>query len=247
MPRGGRAARPFAPQRVALDRRVGTKVNDADHPSNNRPEPREVKYPGCPRHPKKKAKAGAGRGPSSRAASTAAAFSTAAVPCSTAAASSTAAAGAPSSSTVATAQQTSLAGAAGFSEAFPAALRNRPTAKLAKAAAARAPVVPSGAPSRAATMTEYSGGGSPSGRYEKIEKNLLGEGTYGEVFKVRDNVTGEILAMKKMKLHDEDEGIPSTAIREISVLKELPHRNVVQLRDVFCTKQKVGIFRTENF
>jgi len=76
-------------------------------------------------------------------------------------------------------------------------------------------------------------------RYEKVDLKLLGEGTYGEVFKVKDTITGEVLAMKKMKLHDEDEGIPSTAIREISILKELPHRNVVQLRDVYCTKQKV--------
>ena len=80
---------------------------------------------------------------------------------------------------------------------------------------------------------------SPSNRYEKCDGKLLGEGTYGEVYKVKDNVTGEMLAMKRMKLHDEEEGIPSTAIREISILKELPHRNVVQLRDVFCTKQKV--------
>jgi len=85
------------------------------------------------------------------------------------------------------------------------------------------------------------GSDSPSNRYEKVESKLLGEGTYGEVYKVRDNVTGEILALKKMKLHDEDEGIPSTAIREVSILKELPHKNVVQLRDVYCTKQRVNL------
>lgn len=84
-----------------------------------------------------------------------------------------------------------------------------------------------------------SGADSPSSRYEKLDAKILGEGTYGEVYKVKDQITGEILAMKRMKLHDEEEGIPSTAIREISILKELPHRNVVQLRDVFCAKQKV--------
>lgn len=92
-----------------------------------------------------------------------------------------------------------------------------------------------------ATADAAGAGGamSPSARYEKIEMKLLGEGTYGEVYKVQDKVTNEILAMKRMKLHDEEEGIPSTAIREVSILKELPHKNVVQLRDVFCTKQKV--------
>eukprot|EP00562_Extubocellulus_spinifer_P035193 CAMPEP_0178693038 /NCGR_PEP_ID=MMETSP0699-20121125/7503_1 /TAXON_ID=265572 /ORGANISM="Extubocellulus spinifer, Strain CCMP396" /LENGTH=163 /DNA_ID=CAMNT_0020338431 /DNA_START=284 /DNA_END=775 /DNA_ORIENTATION=- len=51
-------------------------------------------------------------------------------------------------------------------------------------------------------------------RYQKIEK--IGEGTYGVVYKAKDRVTGEIIALKKIRLEAEDEGIPSTAIREIS-------------------------------
>ena len=50
----------------------------------------------------------------------------------------------------------------------------------------------------------------------------IGEGTYGVVYKAKDRVTGEIIALKKIRLEAEDEGIPSTAIREISLLKELP-------------------------
>lgn len=57
-----------------------------------------------------------------------------------------------------------------------------------------------------ADAASCGGEASPSQRYEKVEVKLLGEGTYGEVFKVKDNVTNEILAMKKMKLHDEEEG-----------------------------------------
>jgi cyclin-dependent kinase len=58
-------------------------------------------------------------------------------------------------------------------------------------------------------------------RYQKMEK--IGEGTYEVVYKAKDRVTGEIIALKKIRLEAEDEAIPSTAIREISLLKELQH------------------------
>ena len=48
------------------------------------------------------------------------------------------------------------------------------------------------------------------------------------MYKAKDRVTGEILALKKIRLEAEDEGIPSTAIREISLLKQLQHPNVVR-------------------
>lgn len=63
--------------------------------------------------------------------------------------------------------------------------------------------------------------------YEKLES--IGEGTYGVVFKARERDTKRIVALKKIKLENEDEGVPSTAMREISILKELqPHPNIVK-------------------
>lgn len=67
-------------------------------------------------------------------------------------------------------------------------------------------------------------------RYEKLEK--LGEGTYGIVYKVRDNKNNTVVALKKIRLENEDEGMPSTAMREIAILKELDHVNIVRLEDV---------------
>jgi cyclin-dependent kinase len=74
-------------------------------------------------------------------------------------------------------------------------------------------------------------------KYEKLEK--LGEGTYGVVYKARDKVTKELYAFKKIRLESEDEGIPSTAIREIALLKELQHPNIVRIQDVIHTNRKL--------
>ena len=53
-------------------------------------------------------------------------------------------------------------------------------------------------------------------------------GTYGVVYKAREKATGEFVALKKIRLEVEDEGVPSTALREISILKELKHPNIVE-------------------
>lgn len=76
-------------------------------------------------------------------------------------------------------------------------------------------------------------------KYQKIEK--IGEGTYGVVYKARNRVSGELVALKKIRLEAEDEGIPSTAIREISILKELQHPNIVRLHDVIHTEKKLTL------
>lgn len=47
------------------------------------------------------------------------------------------------------------------------------------------------------------------------------------VYKGKHKKTDKLVAMKKIRLESEEEGVPSTAIREISLLKELQHPNVV--------------------
>ncbi|CAH8386336.1 unnamed protein product [Eruca vesicaria subsp. sativa] len=74
-------------------------------------------------------------------------------------------------------------------------------------------------------------------QYEKVEK--IGEGTYGVVYKARDKVTNETIALKKIRLEQEDEGVPSTAIREISLLKEMQHSNIVKLQDVVHSERRL--------
>ncbi|KAL5350793.1 hypothetical protein V496_05465 [Pseudogymnoascus sp. VKM F-4515 (FW-2607)] len=67
--------------------------------------------------------------------------------------------------------------------------------------------------------------------YQKLEK--IGEGTYGVVYKARDLLHGgRIVALKKIRLEAEDEGVPSTAIREISLLKEMNDPNIVRLLNI---------------
>jgi serine/threonine protein kinase len=78
---------------------------------------------------------------------------------------------------------------------------------------------------------------APMERYQKLEK--IGEGTYGVVYKSRDKQTGDTIALKKIRLEDDNEGVPSTAIREISLLKSLNHPNVVRLRDVVHDETKL--------
>ena len=68
------------------------------------------------------------------------------------------------------------------------------------------------------------------GKYAKLEK--IGEGTYGLVYKARHKKSNELVALKKIRLESEDEGTPSTAVREVSILRSLSHPNIVKLVEV---------------
>ncbi|KAF2854440.1 Pkinase-domain-containing protein [Plenodomus tracheiphilus IPT5] len=74
------------------------------------------------------------------------------------------------------------------------------------------------------------------GEYEMLQK--LGEGTFGEVHKARHRVTGSIYAMKKILMHNEKDGFPITALREIKLLKMLSHDNVLKLEEMAVERPK---------
>jgi serine/threonine protein kinase len=67
-------------------------------------------------------------------------------------------------------------------------------------------------------------------RFEEIE--TIGGGTYGVVQKCRDNKNQDIMALKRIMILRPDDGFPHNTIREVRLLAELRHENIVQLRYV---------------
>ncbi|KAJ7523784.1 hypothetical protein O6H91_18G062600 [Diphasiastrum complanatum] len=84
-------------------------------------------------------------------------------------------------------------------------------------------------------LTELPSWGSRSvDCFEKLEQ--IGEGTYGQVYMAREKATAEIVALKKVRMDNEKEGFPITAIREIKILKKLHHENVIKLKEIVTSK-----------
>lgn len=75
--------------------------------------------------------------------------------------------------------------------------------------------------------------------YESL--GMIGEGTYGVVMKACHKETGQIVAIKKFKESDEDEQVRKTSLREVRVLKQLRHDNVITLLEVFRRKGRLHL------
>ncbi|KAF8819336.1 putative cell-cycle-associated protein kinase [Cardiosporidium cionae] len=62
---------------------------------------------------------------------------------------------------------------------------------------------------------------------------VVGEGTYGTVFHALDTKNGNVdVALKKVNIHSSKDGFPRTALREISLLQQLNHKNIILLKEV---------------
>ncbi|CAH8362872.1 unnamed protein product [Eruca vesicaria subsp. sativa] len=76
--------------------------------------------------------------------------------------------------------------------------------------------------------------------FERLNK--IDEGTYGVVYRAKDKKTGEIVALKKVKMEKEREGFPLTALREINILLSFHHPSIVDVKEVVVGSSLDSIF-----
>jgi serine/threonine protein kinase len=77
--------------------------------------------------------------------------------------------------------------------------------------------------------------------YEKLGR--IGEGTYGVVYRARDKKTNEIVALKKVRMDREKDGVPITTLREVRILQHCcSHENIVHLMRVVQGNQLNNVF-----
>ncbi|KAK0334752.1 serine/threonine protein kinase, CMGC, CDC2/CDK sub [Friedmanniomyces endolithicus] len=80
-------------------------------------------------------------------------------------------------------------------------------------------------------------GSAKISEYEILDQKL-GEGTFGVVSKARSKRTGNVVALKKILMHNEKDGFPITALREVKLLKMLSHPNVLRLEEMAVERQQ---------
>ncbi|XP_057493940.1 LOW QUALITY PROTEIN: cyclin-dependent kinase G-2 [Actinidia eriantha] len=76
--------------------------------------------------------------------------------------------------------------------------------------------------------------------FERLNK--IDEGTYGVVYRAKDRKTGEIVALKKVKMEKEREGFPLTSLREINILLSFHHPSIVDVKEVVVGSSLDSIF-----
>ncbi|KAI9763469.1 MAG: hypothetical protein M1840_000483 [Geoglossum simile] len=77
--------------------------------------------------------------------------------------------------------------------------------------------------------------------------NHIEEGSYGWVSRARETATGEIVALKKLKMDNANDGFPVTGLREIQTLMESRHPNIVNLREVVMGDRNEDVFLVMDF
>ncbi|GAM40238.1 hypothetical protein TCE0_038f12424 [Talaromyces pinophilus] len=81
--------------------------------------------------------------------------------------------------------------------------------------------------------------------YERL--NHIEEGSYGLVSRAKDLATGEIVALKKLKIDNAPDGFPVTGLREIQTLQRARHINVVNLREIVMGNSMNDVYLVMDF
>ncbi|XP_003384202.3 PREDICTED: cyclin-dependent kinase 10-like [Amphimedon queenslandica] len=77
--------------------------------------------------------------------------------------------------------------------------------------------------------------------------NRIGEGTYGVVYRAEDKKSKEIVALKRIRMENEEEGLPICSVREIGLLLSLSHENIVQLKEIAVGRELDNMFLVMNY
>jgi len=82
-----------------------------------------------------------------------------------------------------------------------------------------------------APQSRTGGDGTLQDKYERLDK--IGSGVFGTVYQARNRQTGETVAVKHLVFDDDfNDGVPAHVIREVCILRDFEHKNVVRLLDV---------------
>ena len=76
--------------------------------------------------------------------------------------------------------------------------------------------------------------------FEKL--NRVGEGTYGVVYRAKDTSTGQIVALKRVRMDKDKEGLPISSLREVNLLLKLKHDNIVCMKEVVVGRPLEYVF-----
>jgi cyclin-dependent kinase 10 len=82
---------------------------------------------------------------------------------------------------------------------------------------------------------------------EFVKLNRIGEGTYGIVYRAKDTASGDEVALKRIRMENEEEGLPICSVREIQLLLCLSHVNIVELKDVVVGNELNVMFLVMNY
>ncbi|MBA0777953.1 hypothetical protein Gotri_005899 [Gossypium trilobum] len=81
--------------------------------------------------------------------------------------------------------------------------------------------------------------------YDKLDK--IGQGTYSNVYKARDKVTGKIVALKKVRFDTSEPESVKFMAREIMILQKLDHPNVVKLEGLATSRMQYSLYLVFDF